>query len=265
MDISDLLLKTAEITRGRIDRQSVFRDFLAFCACTLSNRTDPVHLDTRTQQLNDLARKYTTQELETFMTAFNQLTAQIAKNVQRGSFIDVFGPVFGQLHPKEGPLKQNFSPPSIGNIISRISYQDIMPSDKGYATCMEPTCGSGILCLENAQTFADHGYNPCEQLVVQASDLDIQCVHMTYIQLSLYCVPAVVIRGDVITLEEYDRWYTPLYIWRKWVWREPMPFKPGRNKSDEILKMVSEPWYARARLLGSLIREKEESIDHKSE
>ena len=62
MDISDLLLKTADVTRGRIDRQSVFRDFLAFCACTLSNRTDLVHLDTRTQQLNDLAKKYTTQE-----------------------------------------------------------------------------------------------------------------------------------------------------------------------------------------------------------
>lgn len=260
MDISDLLLKTADVTRGRIDRQSVLRDFLAFCACTLSNRTDLVHLDTRTQQLNDLAKKYTTQEMETFMTAFRQLTAQIAENVQRGSYIDVLGPVFGQLHTKEGPLKQDFSPPSIGSIVSQISLQDIMPSDKGYATCMEPTCGSGILCLQSAQTFADRGYDPCEQLVFQASDLDSQCVHMTYIQLSLYCVPAVVIRGDVITLEEYDRWYTPLYIWRNWVWREPMPFKPGRNRSDEILKMICEPWYARARILGNIIKESSNKV-----
>ena len=116
---------------------------------------------------------------------------------------------------------------------------------------MEPTCGSGILCLQSAQTFANRGYDPCEQLVFQASDLDSQCVHM---QLSLYCVPAVVIRGDVITHEEYDRWYISLYIWQNWVWREPMPFKPGRNGSDEILKMICEPWYAKARMLGNIIK-----------
>lgn len=263
MDISSLLLKTADVTRGRVDRQDTFRDFLAFCACTLSNRTDPVHLKTRTEQLERLSKNYRPQELAAFMTAFVQLSNKIIQNVQSGIYTDVFGPVFQQLHPKSGPLKQDFTPPSIGSLVARLSFQGIVPSDKGYATCMEPTCGSGILCLQGVQTFVDHGYNPCEQIVLQASDLDSQCVHMTYIQLSLYCVPAVVIRGDVITLEEYDRWYTPLYIWRNWVWREPMPFRPGRNKSDELLKMVCEPWYAKTRLLESLI--KKGSMDCKSE
>lgn len=265
MDISNLLLKTAEVTRGRVDRQDTFRDFLAFCACTLSNRTDPVHLKTRTEQLEPLSKKYKPQELDGFMTTFIQLSDHISQNVQRGIYTDVFGPVFQQLHPKSGPLKQDFSPPCIGSLIARISFQGITPSDKGYATYMEPTCGSGTLCLQGVQNFSDRGYNPCEQIVLQASDLDSQCVHMTYIQLSLYCVPAVVIWGNDITLEEYDRWYTPLYIWRKWIWREPMPFQPGQNRSDETLKMICEPWYAKARQLGSLIKEKEGAMDRKSE
>ena len=32
---------------------------------------------------------------------------------------------------------------------------------------------------------------------------------MTYIQLSLYEIPAMVIHGNTLTMEEWDRWYTP--------------------------------------------------------
>ena len=42
-----------------------------------------------------------------------------------------------------------------------------------------------------------------------AQDIDIRCVWMAYIQLSLYGIPAVVIHGNTMNMEEWDRWYTP--------------------------------------------------------
>lgn len=119
---------------------------------------------------------------------------------------------------------------------------------------MEPSCGSGILCLEYAQMLFEQGFNPCNQVVIQAADLDKRRVHMTYIQLAFYGIPAVIVRGDSLLLKEYDRWYTPVYIWNNWIWREPLPFGSGRNKSDELQKMASEPWYATARMLESYFK-----------
>lgn len=253
MRISESIMEMTEMTHGRIHAHQVFRDFIAFFAYHLSNRTDPVHLDERSKHKEALIKQYRTQEIEAFIRTLLLLTDEICRNLQRGSYIDVLGPIHQQFYPKSGPLKQDFTPPDVASLVSRLSMHSTELPETGYFTCMEPTCGSGVLCLAAAEEIANRGYNPCEQLVIQASDLDGLCAQMTYIQLSLYGIPAVIIRGDTITLEEYDRWYTPLYILRNWVWRQPMPFRPGRNKSDELLKMACEPWYAKARYLSNLL------------
>ena len=258
MSITKTLLETAKITRGRIDRQQVFCDFISFCALLLSNRTDPVHLKERQEQQALISQKYTESEKEQFMNTLKLLMNEVTHCINRGEYADLLGRAHQELHPKSGPLKQDFTPPDVGQLISRITLQEAVLPDKGYFTCNEPTCGSGILCLKFAEELHNQGFNPCEQLVIQASDLDSLCVRMTYLQLSLYGIPAVIIQGDVIKLEEFDRWYTPLYIWRKWVWREPMPFSCGRNKSDELLKMANEPWYALARHMEMFINKKGE-------
>lgn len=264
MSISESLLETAKVTNGRLDAQRVFRDFLAYCAYLLSNSVDPVHQSSRQKQLETVLGNYKPHEKKCFEQTFQLMVDEAGKNLLRSDYIDFLGPVYKKLHPKSGPFKQDFSSPGIGKIISKIVLKNAELSKKGYFISTEPTCGSGVLCLALAEEIANRGYNPCEQMVIQASDMDSRCVHMTYIQLALYGIPAVIIQGDVITLTEYDRWYTPFYLLRDWVWRAPMPFRPGRNKSDELLKMLSEPWYAKARYLDAFIREKEsgKEIDH---
>ena len=85
--------------------------------------------------------------------------------------------------------------------------------------------------------------------MIQATDLDVRCVHMTYLHLSLYGIPAVIVHGNTITLDEYDRWYTPAYLWKKWVWRAPMPFGESGYVSDEMLKCFDEPIYGAYRYM----------------
>ena len=58
--------------------------------------------------------------------------------------------------------------------------------------------------------------NYCAQLVVTATDIDLKCVYMCYLQLALYGIPAVVIHGNTITVEEWSYWFTPVYVIHGW-------------------------------------------------
>lgn len=151
-------------------------------------------------------------------------------------------------------LGQSFTPESCSKLLSGIILPKGTPlPESGYFTMSDPTCGSGILLLTGAERLARIGYNPATQLVMQAADMDLRCVQMAYLNLSLYGIPAVIVHGDTITLQEYDRWYTPAYLWGKWVWREPMLFGTGGYADNERLKMFDEPMYAAFRMVERLI------------
>ncbi len=55
-----------------------------------------------------------------------------------------------------------------------------------------------------------------QNLHVTAVDLDSTCVHAAYVQFSLLHIPATVIHGNTITLEEFSHWFTPAYVWGAW-------------------------------------------------
>ena len=55
-----------------------------------------------------------------------------------------------------------------------------------------------------------------------------------------------------LTMEEYSRWYTPAYVLGNWIWRCPLPYGSSRNRSDELLKMATDPLYAAIRKLQKL-------------
>jgi methylase of polypeptide subunit release factors len=87
---------------------------------------------------------------------------------------------------------------------------------KGYVELSEPCCGSGAMILGFAKAMLEKGYNYCAQLVVTATDVDLNCVYMAYLQLSLYGIPAIAIHGNSLTNEEFSRWYTPVHVMNGW-------------------------------------------------
>ena len=54
--LTELILQTVDVTRGRIAKREVFRDLIASCALRISVTTDPVHSD-RAQYLNNVIRR----------------------------------------------------------------------------------------------------------------------------------------------------------------------------------------------------------------
>ena len=84
-----------------------------------------------------------------------------------------------------------------------------------------------------ALELKEQGVNYQKQLHVTAVDVDAKCVHMTYLQLALLHIPAVVVHGNSLSLEEYGRWHTPAHIMNGWNYRlrraAPAPGKRRRS------------------------------------
>jgi hypothetical protein len=110
------------------------------------------------------------------------------------------------------------------------------------------------MILAAAETMTGKGLNYSNQLVVRATDVDPKCVHMAYIQLSKLGIPALVIHGETLSLKEYTRWYTPMYIIGNWVWKCPFGRLTGaRSREDELLKRATEPHYGAMRRAQELL------------
>jgi hypothetical protein len=78
-----------------------------------------------------------------------------------------------------------------------------------------------------------------QHLYVTAVDVDVKCVHMAYLQFSLLPIPAIVVHGNSLTLEEFSRWYTPAQIMGGWTWKlSPEP--EGVHEIQDLPK-VPEP------------------------
>lgn len=245
MDVK-ALIKLAGITRGRILPRTVFQDFVAFAALLISNGFDPVHHAQRAEAMDALLQSYTPQEQAQFVSGLQEFTDQCQKGIERGHYEDLLGQAYIELG-LGGRDGQDFSPHCIGELAARLATHTAIDKsalpEQGYFDIMDPTCGGGVLSLATAEHLASQGFNPCRHLVIQANDAALRCVHMAYVQLSCYGIPAVVIHGDTLSLKEYSRWYTPAYLLGNWVWRCPLPFAPGRNLSDEWLKMMQDPMY----------------------
>ncbi|MPM36679.1 hypothetical protein SDC9_83279 [bioreactor metagenome] len=245
MDVKGLVA-LADITHGRMLRRTAFQDFVTYAALFISNKFDPVHLAQRTEAMKGLLRDYTSQEQAQFSAGLHEFVCQCQENVVHGRYKDLLGMAYFELG-LGGRNGQDFSPPDIGEIVARLSIPaslgDSALPEQGFFTIMDPACGSGMLSLSAAEHMAFRGYNLCQHLVIQANDTALCCAHMSYVQLSCHGIPAVVIHGNTLTLEEHSRWYTPAYILGNWVWRCPLPFAPGRNLSDEWLKMAQDPMY----------------------
>ena len=67
-----------------------------------------------------------------------------------------------------------------------------------------------------AEAMLEAGVNYQEHLHVTAIDVDLKCVHMAYLQFSLLHIPAVIVHGNTLSLEEWSHWHTPAHLMGGW-------------------------------------------------
>jgi len=77
----------------------------------------------------------------------------------------------------------------------------------------EPCVGSGGMIIARADVlFKKHDLAYQDMMEVHAVDIDVLCVHMSFIQFSLLGISAEVVHGNSLSNEVFDTWYTLKYI-----------------------------------------------------
>ena len=82
-------------------------------------------------------------------------------------------------------------------------------------TVCDPCCGAGGLMLAALDVLKnDYNINYARNCFIECSDIDIRCVHMTYLQLSLAGVPAIIKHQNALSRELWSVWKTPAFVFQ---------------------------------------------------
>jgi type I restriction-modification system DNA methylase subunit len=198
---------------------NVFADFVEMGASAISNSCDKAQFEKREKRYLEIIGKYNPKEQKLFPEMFADLVEALTYELTwKNAPVDVLGGLFHDLELHNKYKGQFFTPQHVCDMMGKIALGDNkdLLEQKKYLTMAEPCCGSGAMIFGFAKAMLDEDLNYCTQLVVTATDIDLKCVHMCYLQLALYGIPAVVIHGNTITLEEWSRWFTPVYIVHGW-------------------------------------------------
>jgi type I restriction-modification system DNA methylase subunit len=235
----DNLIKLIQQLSYRHQIWQVFSDFLELSALAISNSVDWPQREEREKKYSDIIARYDPKEQQIFPELFGELVLALEDPLIDDGPEDILGWVFHELELHNKWKGQFFTPNSICVAMGEIAVSDHDKTiqDHGFITVSEPCAGSGALVLGLANAMKRKGYNYCSQMVVTAVDIDIKCVHMAYLQLSLYGIPAVVIHGDTLAVKEYSRWYTPVYILDGWDWKQ----KCGMTTHSKENETAEEP------------------------
>lgn len=211
------LLRQVAHTRG-IDR--VWSDWVEICAIALA-RADLAQQEVREQRYLQVIAQYERAELDKLVQAFAHLVMSYELRVEAADFGDVLGSTFMMLDMGNAGAGQFFTPYEVSRLMGGMMMGDGQAlADKadahGFIRVLEPACGAGGMLIAAVHALHDAGLNYQLCMHATAIDIDQRCVHMTFIQLALLHVPAVVIHGNGLTGECREQWFTPAHILGGW-------------------------------------------------
>lgn len=211
--MEEIIKQFKELASTR-DLWQVYKDFLEVVAISISNACDKDQALEREQRYLDIIKTYSPEQIWKITDIMSLLVLELSKEPQ-----DVLGKIFMELELGNKWTGQVFTPLNLADLLATIAFKEDEIKEKGYITVTDPAVGGGVTIIGFVRAMIEQGYNPQKQLLVICGDLDIKAAHMTYIQLSLLGIPAIVKNQDALTLETMSIWYTPTYIWDLWRFR----------------------------------------------
>ena len=215
---------------------TVFSDFLAIAAITISNNSDPCYIatskkvrDEREKRYLDIINQYDKREQKLLISMFNELVEELQSYCNGGESIhltDVLGELFHELDFNDKWKGQFFTPQHICDLMGETAIGEngsfkTEIKEKGYFTVLEPCCGGGAMIYGVANAMFEAGMNFNKDALFFANDIDERCIFMTYIQCSLYGIPAIVQQKNSLTNQILSPpWFTPVFVWHSWRWND---------------------------------------------
>lgn len=213
---------------------TVFKDFLTLCTCALAQ---PFYRSDKLEQIYlDTVKSYTKEQAN----EFSQMLALLVSALEN-EFQDFLGKVYMSLKIGNSANGQFFTPYCVSKMMAEINFIEVEEKLKvnGIITLSDPCCGSSSMIIAFAETMKNNNYNYQKQLFVEVIDIDEMCFMMSYIQLTLYGIPARVMLGDSLAWKFQRVLYTPLYFINGFEWKlkrmqEKTEIKPIVMETEQL-------------------------------
>ncbi|MYM92362.1 N-6 DNA methylase [Duganella vulcania] len=210
------LLKLIEDQSRRYHHRDVFIDFVTVAAIELA-RADFGQVDRREAIYMERLARYNKVEQTRFVAMLHELVEAMDACPS-----DILGEVYMEMGMGNARTGQYFTPIEMCKLMAGLTMQRVTQEKldhEGHVRLHEPACGSGSMIIAAMEALRMRGINYQQHIHVTAIDLDPTAAKMAFIQLSLLHVPAVVIHGNTLTLQQFEVWYTPAHILDGWAMR----------------------------------------------
>ncbi len=213
------ILKEIQSSAYSVGMEKFLSDMFECGAITISNMVDKVNYKEREKRYLQIINSYKKEEQEKIHKVFSKIFLLLSSVVyDNGKFDDYLGEIFMRANAGNKHAGQFFTPYHVSMLMAKMSIgeervQELAKSGE-VITINDCCCGGGGMLIAALDVLRNSGVNYAYNCFMDAGDIDIRCVHMTYLQLSLAGVPAIVRHQNALTRELWSVWYTPAYIFQ---------------------------------------------------
>lgn len=212
MTNEQIIVKGIQNLSGKYSSNQIFFDWVECSAIAIQNNCVLFHDDVwnkREQRYKEIMNKYTLDERLQFSEMFRLLVDEFEERVNQKNLDYTLGKIYMESNAGNKHIGQFFTPFNLSLACAKSVVNDF--EDK--ITLNEPSCGAGGLVVAVAQVFLENGANYQRKMKVVCQDLDCNCVHMCYLQLSLLGIDAIIVQGDTLC-DPYHPNYPKERTWR---------------------------------------------------
>ena len=210
------ILKLLEKGLYKVNAHEFLSDVFECGAIAISNRFG-MRQD-REERYLQIIKKYPKDMQNLLVDIFANIYILLSQQINPAvGFADYLGELYMRSETSNSKAGQFFTPYCVSKmcaetVIEKKRVETAKDNDE-ILTFSEPACGSGGMVIAAADVlYNTHHFNYSRNMLVECSDIDSRCVHMSYLQLGLAGIPAVIYRRNTLTMETWDRWETPAYI-----------------------------------------------------
>lgn len=213
------IIKRIESAIYRIGKYQLISDVLECGAICIANTVDLANRAEREEQYRKIMEKYPPDEQKIIVEVFGMIFKLLSSVVyDDGRFDDYLGEIFMRCNQGNSGTGQFFTPFHVSKLMAKISLgSDVVDQaeNDGVIIVNDPCCGGGGMLMAALDILKnDYHVNYTRNCFIDCGDIDRRCVYMTYLQLSLAGVPAIVKHQDAISRELWSVWRTPAYIFQ---------------------------------------------------
>lgn len=198
MEFEKFIIDSITSLSGSFTPYQIFSDWIAMTAIAIQNGCTLIHgklYQEREDIYKNIIKKYSENQIKKMCEMTGALSL---------IFEERFGDILGEIYMRAGcgskTTGQFFTPYHVSYLTAKMAYENqynhLQKNEQ--IELNEPSTGGGGMIIAFVQVLKENDINYQKRLHVKAQDLDWNGVYMTYIQLSLLGVKAIVCQGDTL-------------------------------------------------------------------